>query len=151
MKFFLISESSHLGMTKSCARLRRLCEWVLTGGSSWCSTWSSLCMMELNNCASAASHICKNVWKFCGRKPDLCNFFSTPCRRALSSQLIKPAHADFSADEILEHPSRLWIPGRLGGLPSRLDLPPAGRDFSADRTFQQSWTSQPARTSRLVI
>ena len=26
MKFFLISESSHLGMTKSCARLRRLCE-----------------------------------------------------------------------------------------------------------------------------
>ena len=36
MKFFLISESSHLGITKSCARLRRLCVWVLTGGSSWC-------------------------------------------------------------------------------------------------------------------
>ena len=67
MKFFLISESSHLGITKSCARLRRLCVWVLTGGSSWCSTWSQLCIMELNNWASAASHIFLNVWKLGGR------------------------------------------------------------------------------------
>ena len=42
MKFFLISESSHLGITKSCARLRKLCEWVLTGGElcEWVLTFS---------------------------------------------------------------------------------------------------------------
>ena len=71
MKFFLISESSHLGITKSCARLRRLCVWVLTGGSSWCSTWSSLCMMELNNWASAASHISLKRWN------EHCRFLSS--------------------------------------------------------------------------
>ena len=33
MKFFLVRESSHLGISKLCARLRRLCELVLTFNS----------------------------------------------------------------------------------------------------------------------